>query len=54
MREWANAQGCTEAAWEFQRFKDHHTAKATHFTDWMAAWRNWIRKAIEMKEQRHA
>lgn len=35
---------------EFARFRDYHKAKGTKFKDWPAAWRNWTRKAVEMKE----
>jgi len=38
---------------EFAKFRDYHRARATRFTDWMAAWRNWARKAIELKEASH-
>jgi hypothetical protein len=32
---------------EITRFRDHHTAKGTRFSDWQAAWRTWIGNAIE-------
>ncbi len=38
---------------EFAKFRDYHRARGTRFTDWLAAWRNWARKAIEMKETSH-
>lgn len=28
-------------------FKDHHEAKGNRFTDWKAAWRNWMRTSID-------
>ena len=36
---------------EFARFRDYHLAKGTRFRDWPAAWRNWTRKAVEIKEK---
>jgi|SRR5690554_2097666 len=30
---------------ETEKFKDYHTAKASTFADWTAAWRTWIRNA---------
>jgi len=37
---------------EFAKFRDHHQAKGTKFKDWPAAWRNWVRRGLEMKEAR--
>lgn len=34
---------------EFAKFRDYHTARGTRFKDWSAAWRNWTRKAEELK-----
>ena len=36
-----------EARDEFDRFKDHHLARSTAFTDWDAAWRTWCRNHLE-------
>lgn len=33
---------------EARKFRDYHRSKGTMFVDWMAAWRNWIRKAVEI------
>ena len=53
MREWANRKGCPDAGRQFERFKAHHMAKASCFSNWDMAWKNWILKSVEMKEQRH-
>jgi hypothetical protein len=34
---------------EFARFRDHALANDRRCKDWKAAWRNWARKAIELK-----
>jgi hypothetical protein len=41
-----------EIPWEWNKFKDHHRAKGSHFVDWDAAWRTWIRNAVEFAERR--
>ncbi len=35
---------------EFAKFKDHHLAKGSKMKDWLAAWRTWVRRGVEMKE----
>ena len=47
--EWAAAAGYSraEVARETERFRDHHAAKGTVMTDWLAAWRNWMRRSEE-------
>jgi hypothetical protein len=37
---------------ETARFLDWHRAKGTTFTDWSSAWRNWMRKARELRGER--
>lgn len=32
---------------QFAQFRDYHLAKGSHMADWDAAWRNWVRKAVE-------
>ena len=46
---WAAAAGYSraEVARETERFRDHHRAKGTVMTDWLAAWRNWMRRSEE-------
>jgi hypothetical protein len=48
MRAWAqnNAAGINLDS-ETPRFLDHHRAKGSKFSDWTAAWRNWMSKAVE-------
>jgi uncharacterized protein YdaU (DUF1376 family) len=48
MRTWASTNapsvGIDEAT---AAFIDHHTAKGSTFKDWNAAWRTWMRRAIQ-------
>jgi hypothetical protein len=37
---------------ETARFLDWHRAKGTTHVDWTAAWRNWMRKARDLKAER--
>lgn len=37
---------------EFATFRDHALSNDRRCKDWPAAWRNWCRKAIKMKEER--
>lgn len=37
---------------ETDRFLDYHRAKGTQFKDWAAAWRNWMRKAVEFQQEK--
>ena len=37
---------------ETAKFLDHHCATGKGFRNWEAAWRNWIRKAIEYSRPR--
>lgn len=41
------------AAIEFAAFKDHARTENRYCADWDAAKRNWMRKAIRLKEERH-
>lgn len=34
---------------EWNKFRDHHVAKASRFADWFAAWRNWIRRSCDIR-----
>ena len=34
---------------EAENFRDYHLKHASKFVDWNAAWRTWVRKAIEFK-----
>ena len=43
MESYALEKGCTNVADLFGSFRDHHTARDTRFSDWVAAWRNWVR-----------
>jgi hypothetical protein len=37
---------------ELGKFADHHSANGSLFIDWQAAWRTWIRKAVEFRTAR--
>lgn len=54
MREWgqAHAENVTDPAAETRRFLDYHRAKGSAFSDWTAAWRNWMAKASEFAAER--
>ncbi len=39
---------------EFASFCDHHTAKASTFSDWQAAFRTWLRNASKFHQSRPA
>ena len=39
---------------ETEQFLDHHRSKGSAFKDWDAAWRTWVRKAIEWNPQKKA
>jgi len=49
MREWATGEGLnpTVLQSETEKFLDHHRSRGNTFKNWEAAWRNWIRKAID-------
>jgi uncharacterized protein YdaU (DUF1376 family) len=49
MSDWALTQGlpAERVMPESQKFMAHHEAKGSTFSDWVAAWRNWILKAVE-------
>lgn len=32
---------------EWAKFRDHHVAKGTLFADWLAGWRQWVRRSEE-------
>lgn len=46
-----NAPGIDLPA-ETERFLDYHRAKGSTFRDWSAAWRNWVRRAVEYRPGR--
>lgn len=51
MQEFAKGFGINGLA-EFQRFKDHALQENRMCSNWLAAYRNWIRKAKDLKEVR--
>jgi hypothetical protein len=52
-REWGKANAPrVDLAAETAKFLDYHTAKGNSLKDWDAAWRNWMRKAVEFKAER--
>jgi hypothetical protein len=54
MWSWARDQGLPDGRVEPEtaKFLDHHRAKGTTFKDWDAAWRTWMRKAVEFSAAR--
>ncbi|QBQ53396.1 hypothetical protein [Nitrosococcus wardiae] len=42
-----------DLAQECEKFRDYHQAKESLFSDWEAAFRNWIRKAAEFKADKN-
>lgn len=53
---WSWAQGAGVAheriETETEKFLDHHKAKGSTFSDWMAAWRKWMRNSVEFSSER--
>lgn len=49
MSEWAVGLGLPQQRVmpETSKFFDHHVSKGSAFKDWDAAWRNWMRNAIQ-------
>lgn len=41
-----------DMVYETEKFLDYHRAKGTKFVDWTAAWRNWMRRAVEWAPKR--
>jgi len=39
---------------ETDKFRDHFTSKPKKYTDWPAAWRNWMRNAYKWEQERKA
>jgi hypothetical protein len=52
MKEWAvaNAPGF-DLDRETGKFLDRHRARGSKFKDWTAAWRTWMRQAVEFRER---
>lgn len=49
---WAHDAGITDIAWEWNKFKDHALANGVTHKNWNAAWRYWIRNAIDYAHRR--
>ena len=47
---WADGQGCPALFLknETDKFRDYHIGKKTRYAEWDRAWKNWIRKAVEI------
>lgn len=52
-RERARSAGIDPDA-EAERFRDHHTARATTFADWDAGFRTWLSKAVQFSSAARA
>lgn len=51
MEQW-RGHGLADVWVEFATFRDHAKSNDRRCKDWPAAWRNWCRKALRMKEER--
>ena len=51
LEQWRQ-HGLTDPAVEFATFRDHARSNDRRCKDWPAAWRNWCRKALRIKEER--
>lgn len=51
---WAEGVGLnrTRAATETERWLDYHRGKGNVMADWTAAWRTWMRRAVEYGRER--
>jgi hypothetical protein len=48
LRSWAEAKGLRfDLDAETERFLDYHRSKGNAHSDWKAAWRNWMAKAVQ-------
>ncbi len=54
MRAWAHQKGIHDEAVdrETEKFLDHGREIGRLCKDWTAAWRNWMRKYLEIREER--
>ena len=50
IRELAAERGWPDPDTQLDAFRDHHVAKDSQFTDWVAAFRTWLRKAKQFQE----
>jgi hypothetical protein len=41
-----------DPAWEWGKFRDYHQAKGSRFVAWPAAWRTWLRNAVDFEQRR--
>lgn len=50
-RSWAVSKGVPagDVDIETEKFLDYHRSKGNTLTDWTAAWRNWMRKALDFR-----
>lgn len=54
MLAWALARGFNEieVSTETEKFIDRNISKGEIYADWNAAWRNWMRNALEFRNSR--
>lgn len=53
--QWANDKFLqVDLIIETEKFLDHHRAKGSTFSDWVSAWRNWMRNAQKFANERIA
>jgi hypothetical protein len=53
MALWAEKQGvpADSVLPQTERFLDHYRGKGQLQSDWVATWRNWMRKAVEFSRK---
>lgn len=54
MYDWANGKGLDDAtvASETEEMMSYHAAKGNEWTDWQAAWRTWMLRAVKFRKER--
>jgi hypothetical protein len=52
MREFAVNKGIADSEGLFERFCDHWRGNGKKWVDWVAVWRNWVRREIKFEKER--
>lgn len=53
LEQWAQTEATgIDLKAETVKFLDYHRAKGNSLKDWIAAWRNWMRKAVEYRREK--
>lgn len=51
---WLQANQIPNPQIETEKFLDYHRARASQFSDWEAAWRNWMRRSGEFQSEKNS